>query len=319
MKREQVLIFANPIAGRGRAKRIAGVLEEELKKRGFGVKIFLSKPSESAHAHEYVSMAPRSGKIRAAIVIGGDGTLRGVAQWALDNAFPNKEAMCATGELGELPYPLLIVPMGTANLMGKHLGVQWTDENIGEEVAEALEVGNVRYLDVAKTNGGIFLLMAGVGFDAWVVHELDRVRSGPIDLMTYIMPAVKAIAEYRFPVLEVFVDGKKVFKKAPALALVGNIREYGTGFAILPAARPDDQLLDVCVMPCASPKDLIKLALSAAAGEHVQQEGVVYVKGRQVRIESSTAVPVQVDGEPAGMTPVEIDLLPCRIPFIVPP
>jgi diacylglycerol kinase family enzyme len=29
-------------------------------------------------------------------------------------------------------------------------------------------------------------------------------------------------------------------------------------------------------------------------------------------------VPVQVDGEPAGQTPVEIDLLPCRIPFIVP-
>jgi hypothetical protein len=55
-----------------------------------------------------------------------------------------------------------------------------------------------------------------------------------------------------------------------------------------------------------------QIGLSAAAGEHVQQEGVVYVKGRKVRIESMTPVPVQVDGEPAGMTPVEIDLLPCR-------
>ena len=317
MKREQILIFANPIAGRGRAKRIAATLEEELKKRGYGVRIFFSKPAELEHAHEYVSMAP--GRIRAGIIIGGDGTLRGVAQWAIDSAFPNQEAMCASGELTNLPYPLLIVPMGTANLMGKHLGVNWSDENIGEEVAEALAAANVRQLDVARTNGGIFLLMAGVGFDAWVVHELDRVRSGPIDLMNYIMPAMKAIAEYQFPRLEVTVDGKKVFKKAPALALVGNIREYGTGFAILPQARPDDQLLDVCVMPCASPKDLIKLALSAAAGEHVQQEGVVYVKGRNVRIESTTPVPVQVDGEPAGQTPVDIDLLPCRIPFIVPP
>lgn len=305
----QVLIFANPIAGRGKAKRIAEALESELKKRGYGVKVFLNKIDPTKKL---------DGKVKAAIVIGGDGTLRGVAQWAIDSAFPDQAAMCANGDLAQLPYPLLIVPMGTANLMGKHLGVQWSDENIGEEVAVALEAGNVQWLDVARTKGGIFLLMAGVGFDAWVVHELDRVRSGPIDLMNYIMPGLKAIAEYRFPVLEVFVDGKKVFKKAPALALVGNIREYGTGFAILPAARPDDQLLDVCVMPCASPKDLIKLALSAAAGEHVQQEGVVYVKGRQVRIESATPVPVQVDGEPAGMTPVEIDLLPCRIPFIVP-
>ncbi|HEV8293384.1 MAG TPA: diacylglycerol kinase family protein [Tepidisphaeraceae bacterium] len=310
MKKEHVLIFANPIAGKGKAKRIAAVLEEELKARGYGVKVFLSKMESTG--------TKLDGRIRAAIVVGGDGTLRGVAQWAIDSAFPTGEAMCASGELANLPYPLLIVPMGTANLMGKHLGVHWSDENIGEEVAEALEAGKVQYLDVARTNGGIFLLMAGVGFDAWVVHELDRIRSGPIDFMNYIMPAMKAIAEYQFPTLAVMVDGKQVFKKAPALALVGNIREYGTGFAILPQARPDDQLLDVCVMPCASPKDLIKLALSAAAGEHVQQEGVVYVKGRQVRIESTMPVPVQVDGEPAGQTPIDIDLLPCRIPFIVP-
>jgi diacylglycerol kinase (ATP) len=309
--KEQVLIFANPIAGRGRAKRIATVLEEALKGRGYGVKVFLNK-IESTEAKRI------AGRIKAAIVIGGDGTLRGVAQWAIDSAFPSEDAMCASGELANLPYPLLIVPMGTANLMGKHLGVNWSDENIGEEVAQALEAGKVRKLDVAKTNGGIFLLMAGVGFDAWVVHELDRMRDGPIDLFNYIMPAVKAIAEYQFPTLSVMVDGKMVFKKARALALVGNIREYGTGFAILPQARPDDQLLDVCVMPCSSPKDLIKLVLNAAAGEHVQQEGVVYVKGKKVRIESTAPVPVQVDGEPAGMTPVDIDLLPCRIPFIVP-
>ena len=311
MKKEQVLIFANPIAGRGRAKRIAAVLQEALEARGYAVRAFLSKIEPSKKKID--------GPIKAAIVIGGDGTLRGVAQWAIDSAFPDEATMCATGELANLPYPLLIVPMGTANLMGKHLGVQWNDENIGEEVAEALEAGRVSHLDVARTNGGIFLLMAGVGFDAWVVHELDRIRDGPIDITKYIMPAVKAFAEYRFPTLAVTVDGKRVFKKAPALALVGNIREYGTGFAILPQARPDDQLLDVCVMPCASPKDLIKIALSAAAGEHVQLEGVVYVKGRKVRIESTAPVPVQVDGEPAGVTPVDIDLLPCRIPFIVPP
>ncbi len=209
MNREQVLIFANPIAGRGKAKRITGVLEEALRARGYGVKVFLSKPNEAEHAHEYMGTAP--GRIRAAVVIGGDGTLRGVAQWAIDSAFPSEEAMCASGELANLPYPLLIVPMGTANLMGKHLGVHWSDENIGEEVAQALEAGKVRHLDVARTNGGIFLLMAGVGFDAWVVHELDRVRDGPIDFMNYIMPAVKAIAEYQFPTLEVMVDGKTVF------------------------------------------------------------------------------------------------------------
>jgi diacylglycerol kinase family enzyme len=46
----------------------------------------------------------------------------------------------------------------------------------------------------------------------------------------------------------------------------------------------------------------------------------VYLKGRHVKITSpgGEQVPVQVDGDPAGHTPTEIDLLPIRLPFIVP-
>src|SRR4051812_3160632 len=152
--KEQVLIFANPIAGRGRAKRIAEVLERALKARGYAIKVFLSK----LDAGETKRIG---GQIKAAIVIGGDGTLRGVAQWAIDSAFPSQEAMCASGELADLPYPLLIVPMGTANLMGKHLGVNWSDENIGEEVAQALEAGKGRQVGVGGAEGGEFFFFGG--------------------------------------------------------------------------------------------------------------------------------------------------------------
>src|SRR3989442_11899 len=109
MKKERGLIFANPIAGRGKALRIGAVLEEALKARGYDVKVFFDKLGSAGKRID--------GRIKAAIVIGGDGTLRGVAQWAIDSAFPTEEAMCASGELANLPYPLLIVPMGTANLM----------------------------------------------------------------------------------------------------------------------------------------------------------------------------------------------------------
>ena len=92
-----------------------------------------------------------------------------------------------------------------------------------------------------------------------------------------------------------------------------------TGFPILPYARGDDGVLDVCVLPCRSRVDLVRLFVLAAVGEHVNAEGVTYVKGRHVRVESQgRAAPVQVDGDPAGHTPADIDLLPIRLPFIVP-
>jgi diacylglycerol kinase family enzyme len=100
--------------------------------------------------------------------------------------------------------------------------------------------------------------------------------------------------------------------------MVGNIAEYGTGFPILPHARSDDGLLDVCAMPCNSPTDLVDLFLKAAAGEHLAMEGVVYVKGKDVRVDAAEPVPVQLDGDEGGHTPLEIDLLPVKVPFIVP-
>jgi diacylglycerol kinase (ATP) len=296
---DRVLIFANPIAGRGRGRMAANLLHTELSRRGYQITTFLSR----ADAQTYdISRAA----IRAAIVIGGDGTLRGVAQWAIDSTS------------APLPYPLLIVPMGTANLMGKHLGIAWNEQHLGQQVAQALEAPHIVHLDVARTPQGVFLLMAGIGFDAWVVHELDRIRSGPINIANYVLPVLRAMTSYTFPKLTVAVDGRQVFTDTPGLVMVGNIREYGTGFPLLPHARPDDQLLDVCIMPCASRRELLRLFLAAAVGQHLQEPGVVYLKGKSIQVDSPQAVPVQVDGEPAGMTPVRIDLLPHRIPFIVP-
>jgi diacylglycerol kinase family enzyme len=118
------------------------------------------------------------------------------------------------------------------------------------------------------------------------------------------------------------VDGRWVFGPEPGVVFVGNVPEYGTGFPMLPHARPDDGLLDVCAMPCANLPEAVRLFLLAAAGEHLQEEGVVYLKGKHVRVDAPTraaGVPVQIDGDAAGHTPLTVDLLPARLGLIVPP
>ncbi len=217
-----------------------------------------------------------------------------------------------------MPYPLLVVPMGTANLMSQHMGIAWNRPALASQVADALERPRIVNLDVARTRGGIFLLMAGVGFDALVVHRLHAARRGPIGLADYLRISFGSLMGYRFPPLSVTVDGRCVFPPTPALVVIGNLREYGHGYPVLPYARGDDGLLDVCAMPCHSPAQLLSLFLSTASEEHLGREGTVYVRGRHILVESDQCVPVQIDGDPGGMTPLEIDLLPGRIPFIVP-
>jgi diacylglycerol kinase family enzyme len=303
---KDILLFANPIAGRGKGAAIAARVGNRLAREGFRVRAFSKRADQVADADLMCDE-----RVRAVVVIGGDGTLRTVA---------GRLCMGAPGVGGavDLVPPLLVVPLGTANLMGRHLGVRWDDETVEHEVAAAVRRGKVVHIDTARANGNLLLLVAGVGMDGRIIHELDKLRSGPISYLSYGVPAALALGTYDYPPLTVVVDGKVVFEQTPGLAFIGNIAEYGTGFAVLPHARPDDGVLDVCAMPCRSGREIVEMFLHAAAGEHLSAEGVVYAKGKHVRVESPAAVPVQVDGEPAGHTPLDVDLLAVRVAFIVP-
>jgi diacylglycerol kinase (ATP) len=244
----------------------------------------------------------KRGPVTAAITIGGDGTLRGVAEFLLTALGPDR-----------MP-PLAVVPLGTANLMRQHLNLDWDVADIDR----LIDQHKIVHLDAARANGQLFLLIAGIGIDGAIVHALDRIRTGPINKLSYLLPAALALKDYAFPAMSVELDGKEIFANAPALAFVGNVSEYGTGFPILPDALSNDGLLDLCVLPCKNPQKLVELVLRAVAGEHTKLPGVVYARGKKIRVNTKTQVPVQLDGDPGGHTPLEIELLHDRLPFIVP-
>jgi len=292
----RVAIVANPIAGRGKVRPLAQAITDQLNSVGLKARLLMDGPAQ-AYADGLMCAD-------AVVAMGGDGTLRAVAARCLQLR-------------GEIP-PLLPVPMGTANLMARYLGIDWATADLPDRVVQSIRRGRTTLLDAARANGELFLLMAGIGLDAQIVHNLDRHRKGPINYASYVIPAAMTLAGYRYTPLRVRIDGVEAFAMSPGVAFVANVKEYGTGFSLVPGARPDDGLLDVCVIPVRGRADALRYFLHAAAGEHLLGEGVVYARGRQIDIESSGTLPVQIDGEPAGHTPVHIDLLPLRVPFIVP-
>lgn len=298
---QEILLFANPISGLGRGKAIATFLSQGLVRASYGVRAFLDSP-EKIPIDRIRSGQPAV----AAIVIGGDGTLRSVAE-RLFQAF-NALAI----------PPLVVVPLGTANLMAKHLGIDWHGSTAAAKIIAAIAHRKVVHLDACRANGQLFLLMAGVGMDGHIIHELDRVRDGPIDLASYVLPVALAMQKYTYPPIRVEVDGDRIFGPAPGMAFIANAPEYGIGFPILPHASSDDGLLDVCALPCKSRAQMLDLLLRAASGEHLDVEGARYLKGIHVRVDADEPIPVQVDGEAGGFTPLEVELLPVKVPFIVP-
>jgi YegS/Rv2252/BmrU family lipid kinase len=294
---DRINIFANPIAGRGRGKTAARRLEQDLSAAGFSVQTFFDRPTD-------LSLDSIGDDVHTAISIGGDGTLRGVV-----NLFYSTHT--------DGP-PILPIPMGTANLMGRHLGIRWPDRGLSRAITDTIHRRHVIRLDAGRANGQLFLLMAGVGIDGQIVHLVDRMRRGPIDKAAYLLPAAMTFASWSFPPITVDVDGKRLLQQTPAIVMIANVKEYGIGIPILPDAVANDGLLDVCLMPCRNRLELIELLVQIAAGEHVQRESVISTRGQSIHITADHPVAVQVDGDSAGFTPLVVDLLPSRVPFLLP-
>lgn len=295
-----ILIFANPISGQGRGVAIAKSIARAASAAGHRVRCFTEHPAGTPE-----ETLPAGGQ-GVVIAIGGDGTLRAVTDRLLATSAP------------ELP-PVIVVPLGTANLVARHLHCHWPEHEIGLAVVRAIHANRRRHLDLSSVNGHAMLAVAGVGFDAQVVHELAARRRGPISYAHYLLPTLRSLAQYSFAPLSVMLDGREILHATPAIAFVGNIAEYGAGFSVTPKAKSDDGLLDLCLLPCRSWRDIFELGVLCGLHHQVSHERAIYQRGRHIEITSPRPVPLQIDGDESGFTPVTIDLLPRRLTFIVPP
>ncbi len=287
----RLVLFANPTAGRGRAVKLARAVGELAGGLKFDVRYEFERPQQLT-AQQLADVGPDD----VVATVGGDGTLRSVAERV-------------TALLPEDRWPAFgMLPMGTANLMSQHLGIERIRRR-PEKLAAMLAGGQTRQIDAGDVNGKLFLMMVGVGLDADVVHALDAVRNGPITKLSYVLPTVRTFGRYTFEPVTVKVAGRVVFGPAPALVFVGNIAEYGTGFPVLHEARSDDRLLDLCVLPCHDRMALVQVALAQAMAEHANLPEAVYAKTSDlIEIEAARPMHFQIDGDPGGQTPAAVTL-----------
>ena len=150
-----ILISFNPRAGsrscRNRAEAIGHVLADA----GYHVRSTADLDELAALSAEGLE----SGDLRAVLAVGGDGTASVVRRHV------------------PLAVPMVPVPMGTENLLGRFVGQPTTPDSVLRTVEEGVTVG----LDLGCANGKHFLLMISAGFDAEVIRSLHESRQANIN------------------------------------------------------------------------------------------------------------------------------------------
>jgi diacylglycerol kinase (ATP) len=294
MKRVEIVF--NPNAGRGRAAALARELSSRLSARGMEAMTstigeFLCESGTIARGCDVV------------VALGGDGTVRAIV-----------EGLAA--RFAEESPPVAVLAMGTANLIARHLALPWSDGVGLDRLLDAIDAGRTRPVDLPLANGRPFLLMCSIGFDAQVVHEVAARRTGPISKLDYLPAFARSVMEFRKDAIEVRADGKLVFGPAPALVVVANAAEYGTGFSLNPTATSNDGALDLAVFDAGQRKHLLSAAFHAVTNQ-ISDGAAIVMTAKQIDI-TGDAAPAQVDGEAFGHVPIHIGLLPYRQRFIVP-
>ncbi len=198
--------------------------------------------AEPAFHHTTVE-DPGTGQARGAVeagadvvcALGGDGTVRAVA-----------EALAGTRT------PLGLLPSGTGNLLARTMGLPLAD--LESAVAVALGGQNKR-VDVGRLHAEcpddappidrVFVVMAGLGFDATIMAATDDDLKARVGWPAYLVSGARNLRGDRFHVtVSAGPEGTVVYDGRTRTVVVGNCGRLMGGIDLMPDARIDDGMLD---------------------------------------------------------------------------
>ena len=297
---KRAILAYNPTAGRFPSRLLAERARRVLQENGW--KIDLAQTQSGEHITQMACQAAEAG-LEAFFVAGGDGSLNHAAR-----------GLRGSGTA------LGVLPCGTANVWAQELGLPgltWTRWLALEESARLLATGKTITIDLGSCNQHSFLMWAGVGLDAFVVHRIEPRRRWEkhFAVVQYAASMVWHASYWHGMNLMVEADGKRISGHF-LLAVVTNVHLYAGGLANLsPEARLDDGVMDLWLFQGETLGDTVQRVWDLLAGRHALSESVQRVPFRHLRLESDAATYVQLDGEAMdedGDVEIEVDPLALR-------
>jgi diacylglycerol kinase family enzyme len=299
LEQPAALIF-NPHAGHklgfdtnaGSADDVQAALRDE------GIPFDAWPTQRAGHA---TTLARRAVAERRQLVIGagGDGTINEIARG-----------------LAQTDTVLGLMPLGSIMNVARTL---WVPRDL-RLAARTIVEGKVLAMDMGRVGDRYFLEAAGVGLDAGLFGYFDRLDSGGSwpNVGRAVWRFVRQLGSPRVTV----EFGRGVIRAHAPMVSVANGPYVGAAYAIAPNARIDDGLLDVIVFRGTSiPRVLLHMALVAGGRPLPPPRGarVLRVPWLRVSKRRGRPLPVHIDGNPIGITPVELHAAPAALRVITGP
>lgn len=327
----RAMIVVNPVAGNGEVLEVWEELQETL--RDLGLDFDYRITERRGHAVEIAADA--TGKGYGIVgAVGGDGTV-----FEIVNGIMSVD--------GDKRPALGVIPMGRCSDLCRTLDIPRDWRTAASLLVSGrrrlIDLGRMEYEEDGKAGTSYFANIAGLGFDGEVTEranempeKLSKVVGG---IGTHLLSLLITYARYREKDIELHVDDR-MYRVLATTVVVANCRFFGGKMCVAPDAVCDDGLFDVVVigagfgppavdLPADSqPPSHSRLERSLARarmaknvpkiyrGTHVEDDSVMTVRGRKVRVVSDDRLVLQADGEVIGQAPFVAEVLPRSLEII---
>jgi YegS/Rv2252/BmrU family lipid kinase len=301
--KRSTVFLVNPASGNGATGRRWPELAHQAATLGLeGDTLFSERPG---HLTELARDAVAGGA-ELLVVVGGDGSVY--------------EA--ANGVVGLEHVDVAVIASGSGCDFGTAFGIP---RDLEGAVDVALR-GGTRTVDLGRTvyrawdgSEGVsyFANVASAGMSGAIAKRANESTKAFGVKISYFWATLAVFARWQICDVRVAVDGEIRGGRMHDV-IVANCRSFGGGMIICPDAEPDDGLFDVLLLGDLTKRDLLQTLPKTYKGKHLPHPKAELLRGRVVTVDADEPLPVELDGEQPGTTPVRFEIVPGALRVRVP-
>ena len=219
---------------------------------------------------------------------------------------------------------LATIPIGTGMDFVRTHGISTKfAEAVGtarDGVVRTVDVGRVSYRTWDGADAERYVANVGsVGMSAAVAQRANGMSKALGGRTTFFYALVRVFLEWENTVVSVELDGGERREGRMHDVVVANGQYHGGAMWLAPDAQPDDGLFDVLLIGDVTKRDFVTTAPKLYRGTHVTHPKIEVIRSKVVSVDAPERLPIELDGEQLGTTPIRFEIVPGAVRVRVPP
>ena len=184
--------------------------------------------------------------------------------------------------------------------------------------ARPFDLGRATYRVGERDETAWFANAGSVGMSGAIAAKANDTTKVLGAKTSYLIALGAVFVRWKNVQLDVKVDGEARSGLMEDV-IVGIGRYQAGGMMTTPDAEPDDGLFDVVLIKDATKPEVVRELPRIYKGTWLPHPKAEVIRGRVVEVATQSPLPVQLDGEQPGTSPVRFEIAPGAIRLRVPP